>query len=120
MYIVKRNITELIKELRHNYRAVVKSYELAEITGKQRSSVNRDIRQEINRLDMDGIDTSKLFIETTERDYRNRPRKVFLITSQGVLHLLARYGRYDYQLRYDLTELMKEMDNISEHLYRRR
>lgn len=120
MYIVKRNITELIKELRHNYRAVVKSYELAEITGKQRSSVNRDIRQEIERLDMDGIDTSKLFNLVYERDYRGRNRPVYIITSQGVLHLLARYGRYDYQLRYDLTELMKEMDNISEHLYRRR
>ena len=120
MYIVKRNITELIKELRHNYRAVVKSYELAEITGKRSNIVNRDIRQEISRLDIDGIDTSKLFIETIERDYRNRTRTVFLITSQGVLHLLARYGRYDYQLRYNLTELMKEMDNISEHLYRKR
>lgn len=120
MYRKNKAVIELIKEARHNYLSVIKSYDLANLVNKQHKAVCRDIRQEITRIDMDGIDSTKMFIPTVEKDYRNRLRPVYLITSQGILHLLARYGRYDYQLRYCLTDLMKNMDNTSEHLYSRK
>ena len=77
------------------------------------------IRQEIERIDIPGIDASKIFISSVENDYRNRPRIVYIITAQGILHLLARYGRYDYHLRYRSADSLNNAENVSEHLYKK-
>lgn len=57
--------------------------------------------------------------QSVENDYRNRPRTVYTITAQGILHLLARYGRYDYHLRSSSADSINDNENASEHLYRR-
>lgn len=119
MYIKKKSVIELIEKARHNNLTSIKSYELAQLLNKQHKAVCRDIRQELERIDMPGIDTSKIFIPSVENDYRNRPRTVYTITAQGILHLLARYGRYDYHLRSSSADSINDNENASEHLYKR-
>lgn len=119
MYIKKNSVIELIEKARNNELTSIKSYELAKLLNKQHKAVCRDIRQEIERIDIPGIDTSKIFISGVENDYRNRPRIVYTITTQGILHLLARYGRYDYHLRYHSANSLNNTENVSEHLYKR-
>ena len=99
IYVRKeKTVIELIEKARNNELTSIKSYELAELLNKQHKAVCRDIRQEIERIDIPGIDASKIFISSVENDYRNRPRIVYIIAAQGISHLLARYGRYDYHL----------------------
>ena len=120
MYRKKNDAIELIEKARQNRLTSIKSYELAELLNKQHKAILRDIRQELERTDINGIDTSKIFIPDVENDYRNRPRTIYIITAQGILHLLARYGRYDSHLRYHSADSLNDSENVSEHLYSRK
>lgn len=120
MYRKKDAVIELIEKARQNKLTSMKSYELAVLLNKQHKAVLRDIRQELDRTDINGIDTSKIFIPEVENDYRNRPRTIYIITTQGILHLLARYGRYDCHLRYHSADSLNDSENVSEHLYSRK
>ena len=110
MYKKNTDVINLIKNIMDLGRVTITSRELANITNKNHRAVLRDIREEIERLTDDGVNTNILFSESTWKNKRGQTYPQFQISSQGVLHLLARYGRYNYQLRYDLMEIANSLD----------
>ena len=116
MYTKNTDAINIVKNIMDLGRVTITSRELAKITNKNHRMVLRNIREEIERLTNDGINTDILFSESTWRNGRGRVYPQYQISSQGILHILARYGRYNYQLRYDLMEIASSLDY---HLFRR-
>ena len=105
MYIKNKRIVELVRTLSSDKRYYITSVEFAKIVGKQHRNVLRDIRQEIQRLEEDGRNISDLVTESNYANSCNSIQPAFKISATGILHMTMRYGRYSYQLRYDLIEL---------------
>ena len=97
---VKRLIDDLLLERRSN----VKSSELAKILGKQHSVIMRDIRIELTRKVTENINVKKMFVLSEESNTQNQTYPIYIINSEGLLHLLCRYGRYNYKVRRALME----------------
>ena len=116
MYTKNTDVINIVKNIMDLGRVTITSRELSEITGKEHRNVTRDIREEIERLSEDGIETSRLFVLSSWENSRGKNYPEYQITSRGILHMLARYGRYNYQLRYDLMEIASSLDY---HLFRR-
>ena len=105
MYIKNRRIIELVRTISSDKRYYITSMEFAKILGKRHSNVTRDINQEIERLEEDGRNVDKLFILSEYTTTQNKILQSYRITANGLFHMIARYGRYSYKLRYDLIEL---------------
>lgn len=116
MYKKNKNVIKIVNSIINMGRITITSRELSEITGKEHRNVTRDIREEIERLSEDGIETSRLFVLSSWENSRGKNYPEYQITSQGILHMLARYGRYNYQLRYDLMDIASKLDY---HLFKR-
>nr|DAW71333.1 MAG TPA: regulatory protein [Caudoviricetes sp.] len=105
MYIKNKKIVELVRTLSSDKRYYITSMEFAKILGKRHDNVIRDIRQEIKRLEEDARSVDGLFILSEYVTVQNKIHQSYNITANGLLHMTMRYGRYSYQLRYDLIEL---------------
>ena len=107
MAVYKENekIVELVRNLSDDKRYYITSLEFSKIIDKLHRNVLRDIRQEIKRLEKDGVDVSSCFTESTYYNSQNSLMPSYNITANGILKLTSRYGRYSYKLRYDLIEL---------------
>ena len=104
-YKENEKIVELVRNLSDDKRYYITSLEFSKIIDKLHRNVLRDIRQEITRLEKDGVDVSSCFTESTYYNAQNALMPSYNITANGILKLTSRYGRYSYKLRYDLIEL---------------
>lgn len=68
-------MTELVK--------VLTSLEVAEMVGKQHGNVMRDIRDNIEHLNKNGITWGNYFTESTYKNNQNKTQPMFLLTKQG-------------------------------------
>ena len=81
------------------------SLEVAEITGKEHKSVLRDIRDEIEKLETQGIFTEHIFVLSEYHDKTGRTLPMYVLTREGVLQLAA---RYDAVVRFKLIEKVSQ------------
>ena len=81
------------------------SLEVAEITGKEHKSVLRDIRDEIEKLETQGIFTEHIFVLSEYHDKTGRTLPMYILTREGVLQLAA---RYDAVVRFKLIEKVSQ------------
>lgn len=81
------------------------SLEVAEITGKEHKSVLRDIRDEIEKLETQGIFTEHIFVPSEYHDKTGRTLPMYVLTRDGVLQLAA---RYDAVVRFKLIEKVSQ------------
>lgn len=81
------------------------SLEVAEITGKEHKSILRDIRDEIEKLETQGIFTEHIFVLSEYHDKTGRTLPMYVLTRDGVLQLAA---RYDAVVRFKLIEKVSQ------------
>ena len=81
------------------------SLEVAEITGKQHSHIMRDIRDEIEKLELQRISTESIFGLSEYQDRTGRTLPMYVLTREGVLQLAA---RYDAVVRFKLIEKVSQ------------
>ena len=77
------------------------SLEVAEVTGKAHDKILRDIRDEIEKLEKQGIRAETIFGLGEYLDKNNQKRPMYNLTKEGVLQLAA---RYDAVVRFKLIE----------------
>ena len=87
-------------ELIH-YNDTMTSLEIAELTGKEHNKILRDIRDEIEKLEKQGIRAETIFGLGEYLDKNNQSRPMYNLTKEGVLQLAA---RYDAVVRFKLIE----------------
>ena len=81
------------------------SLEVAEVTGKQHSHIMRDIRDEIEKLELQRISTESIFGLSEYQDRTGRTLPMYVLTREGVLQLAA---RYDAVVRFKLIEKVSQ------------
>ena len=84
-----------------NYNDTMTSLEIVEVTGKKHADVLRDIRDEIEKLEKQGIIAERIFASGEYLDKNNQSRPMYNLTKEGVLQLAA---RYDAVVRFKLIE----------------
>lgn len=84
-----------------NYNDTMTSLEIAELTGKEHNKILRDIRDEIEKLEKQGIRAETIFGLGEYLDKNNQSRPMYNLTKEGVLQLAA---RYDAVVRFKLIE----------------
>ena len=84
-----------------NYNDRMTSLEIAELTGKEHNKILRDIRDEIEKLEKQGIRAETIFGLGEYLDKNNQSRPMYNLTKEGVLQLAA---RYDAVVRFKLIE----------------
>ena len=84
-----------------NYNDTMTSLEIAELTGKEHNKILRDIRDEIEKLEKQGIRAETIFGLGEYLDKNNQSRPMYNLTKEGVLQLDA---RYDAVVRFKLIE----------------
>lgn len=77
------------------------SLEVAELTGKRHDQILRDVRDEVEKLQNQGIIADHIFVEGEYQDKNNQSRPMYILTKEGVLQLAA---RYDAVVRFRLIE----------------
>lgn len=77
------------------------SLEVAELTGKRHDQILRDVRDEVEKLQNQGIIADHIFVEGEYQDKNNQSRPMYILTREGVLQLAA---RYDAVVRFRLIE----------------
>ena len=80
---------------------IMTSLEIAELTGKEHNKILRDIRDEIEKLEKQGIRAETIFGLGEYLDKNNQKRPMYNLTKEGVLQLAA---RYDAVVRFKLIE----------------
>jgi len=80
---------------------IMTSLEISEITGKRHDQILRDIRDEIEKLEKQGIGAKHIFVLGEYLDKNNQKRPMYSLTKEGVLQLAA---RYDAVVRFKLIE----------------
>lgn len=80
---------------------IITSLEISEITGKRHDQILRDIRDEIEKLEKQGIGAEHIFVLGEYLDKNNQKRPMYSLTKEGVLQLAA---RYDAVVRFKLIE----------------
>lgn len=80
---------------------IMTSLEIAELTGKEHNKILRDIRDEIEKLEKQGIRAETIFGLGEYLDKNNQKRPMYSLTKEGVLQLAA---RYDAVVRFKLIE----------------
>lgn len=80
---------------------IMTSLEIAELTRKEHNKILRDIRDEIEKLEKQGIRAETIFGLGEYLDKNNQKRPMYNLTKEGVLQLAA---RYDAVVRFKLIE----------------
>ena len=94
-------IDEALKECDEN--TFIPSFRLAKLLQKQHKHIMRDIREELDRAEMENF-TMGLFTLTTGLNDNNNVVPYYKITYDGVLYLAGRYSRYNYTYRKTMTD----------------
>lgn len=68
------------------------SREIAEIVGKEHKNILADIRDEVEKLENQGIRAGLIFQPGEYLDKNNQKRPMYILTREGVLQLAARYS----------------------------
>lgn len=84
-----------------NYNDRMTSLEIAEVTGKLHKNILVDIRDEVEKLEKQGINSELIFQPGEYKDKNNQSRPMYNLTKEGVLQLAA---RYDAVVRFKLIE----------------
>jgi hypothetical protein len=105
MYKQNGGVKQLIDDLLLERRSNIKSSELAKVLGKQHRVVLRDIREELEREDLGNLNVREMFVLSEEPNSRNQWHPFYFINPDGLLHLMCRYGRYNYKIRQDMIEI---------------
>lgn len=100
-------IDEALKECNEN--TFIPSFRLAKLLQKQHKHIMRDIREELDRSDMENF-TVGLFTLTEGLNDNNNMVPFYKITYDGVLYLAGRYSRYNYRTRSDMLETHKRIN----------
>ena len=100
-------IDEALKECNEN--TFIPSFRLAKLLQKQHKHIMRDIREELDRAEMENF-TMGLFTLTTGLNDNNNIVPYYKITYDGVLYLAGRYSRYNYKNRSDMIETHKRIN----------
>jgi Rha family phage regulatory protein len=79
------------------------SMQIAEVTGKQHAHIMRDIRDEIEKLEVGGVSIESKFGLVEYTDAKGEKRPCYTLTKEGVLQLAA---RYDAVVRAKLIEMV--------------
>ena len=83
----------------------ITSLELSGIMGKRHSNMLNDIKQEIEELQMLGMDVTELFTTSFYITRNNRRCLQFKISTNGILQLMSRYARRSFRIRRCVVEL---------------
>lgn len=89
----------------------VTSLEIAEITGKEHNKILRDIRDEIEKLEKQGIRAEAIFGLGEYMDKNNQRRPMYNLAKEGVLQLAA---RYEAVVRFRLIEKVTRPKNYTQ------
>lgn len=110
MYKSNKKFDELISKMLKTCEkeGYIPSYELASILNKDHKAVTRDIREELYRMDMYEIDTSEMFVPDWEKDYRNRPRKVYYLSGLALTQLIS---RWDPLIRFMINTIIHNIQD---------
>lgn len=101
------------QNIKCNINVFIKSYELAKILDISDNQILRDIKEEIVNVSKSSIELPEnIFIDRIETDEKGYKRNIYLISVDGILFLLPRYGNTNYVLRHRLTMLYKKMKSI--------
>ena len=85
---------------------IMTSLEISEITGKRHDQILRDIRDEIEKLEKQGIGAEHIFVLGNYLDKNNQERPMYKLNSKGVLQLGARYSA---ETRFKLISRVEEL-----------
>lgn len=83
----------------------ITSLVLSNIMGKRHSNMLNDIKQEIEELQMLGMDVTDLFTVSFYITRNNRRCLQFKISTNGILQLMSRYARRSFRIRCCMVEL---------------
>lgn len=101
-------IDEALKECNEN--TFIPSFRLAKLLQKQHKHIMRDIREELDRKDLQNVNTSEMFKLTIGENDNKRVVPYYEISYDGVLHLAGRYSRYSYNIRKDMINEHKRLN----------
>lgn len=87
------------------------SLDVAEITGKEHNKILRDIRDEMGKLEKQGIRAEAIFGLGEYLDKNNQKRPMYNLTKEGVLQLAA---RYEAVVRFRLIEEVTKPKNYTQ------
>lgn len=112
MFVINMNFNELIdKALEEcNQNKFIPSFRLAKLLQKQHKHIMRDIREELDREDLQNVNTSEMFKLTIGENDNKRVVPYYEISHDGVLHLAGRYSRYNYNIRKDMVKEHKRLN----------
>ena len=102
----------------NGYGIFVKSHELAKILNIPHQQVLKDIKEEIVNTSKFSIELpDNTFVDRTELDENNLRRNIYLISAEGILLLLPRYGYENYTSKHKLIDLYNKLTIISKSVY---
>ena len=88
----------------------IPSFRIAKLLNKQHKHVMRDIREELDREDLQNVNTSEMFKLTIGENDNKRVVPYYEISHDGVLHLAGRYSRYSYNIRKGMVKEHKRLN----------
>lgn len=112
MFVNNMNFNDLIDEALKecNQNKFITSFRLAKLLNKRHKNVMRDIREELEREDIQSVNTSEMFKLTIGENDNKRVVPYYEISYDGVLHLAGRYSRYSYNIRKDMVKEHKRLN----------
>ena len=71
---------------------IMTSREVAEITGKRHDHVMRDIREELESLESEGLEGQLIFGESSYKNSQNKEQPMFIMGREGAMQIATRYS----------------------------
>ena len=87
---------------------VITSREVAEITGKRHADVMRDIRSEIESLELEGLMNESIFALVKYEDAKGEMRDQYELSREGAMQIATRYSAV---IRRKLIMRLEELEN---------
>ncbi|MCT4593142.1 MAG: Rha family transcriptional regulator [Anaeromicrobium sp.] len=87
--------------------ATMTSLEIAEMTGKEHKNVIRDIKNEIEQIESEGLRAELIFEPSEYKDVTGRKLPCYKLNKKGVLQLGARYNA---GIRYKLIHYIEKLE----------
>lgn len=87
---------------------VMTSREVAEITGKNHADVMRDIRNEIESIEKEGLEGQSIFAESSYKNSQNKEQPMYIMGREGAMQIATRYSAV---IRRKLIIKLEELEN---------